>query len=128
MAERMRRRDAFFGLHFDLHANARDTELGAETTEENIRELIERVRPDWVQWDCKGHPGYTCWPTEVGRTSPGVVRDSLAILRKVSAEMGGNAGAVSSTRRRRGAPEWAIRWTASATSARQQYSRLRGQR
>ncbi|MGI5818604.1 MAG: family 10 glycosylhydrolase [Armatimonadota bacterium] len=88
MTERLRRSDAFFGLHFDLHANADDDALGAETTEENIRELIERVRPDWVQWDCKGHPGYTCWPTEVGWTSPGVVKDSLAILREVTSEMG----------------------------------------
>jgi hypothetical protein len=88
MADRMRRRDAFFGIHFDLHATASDTELGAETTEENIRELIERVRPDWLQWDCKGHPGYTCWPTEVGWASPGVVRDSLRVLRDVTAEMG----------------------------------------
>ncbi len=88
MTDRLRRKDAFFGLHFDLHANANDTELGAETTEENIRELIERVRPDWVQWDCKGHPGYTCWPTETGWTSPGVVRDSLAVLHAVTAEMG----------------------------------------
>ena len=88
MADRLRRRDAFFGIHFDLHAGATDTELGAETTAENIRELIERVRPDWLQWDCKGHPGYTCWPTEVGWTSPGVVRDSLRVLRDVTAEMG----------------------------------------
>ncbi len=88
MDDTLRRRDAFFGLHFDWHAKETDTELGAESTEENFRELIERVRPDWVQWDCKGHPGYTCWPTEVGWTSPGVVRDALAILRDVTAEMG----------------------------------------
>ncbi|MFW6437812.1 MAG: family 10 glycosylhydrolase, partial [Armatimonadota bacterium] len=50
--------------------------------------LIERVKPDWVQWDCKGHPGYTCWPTDVGWTSPGVIKDSLAILRDVTAEAG----------------------------------------
>lgn len=88
MSERLRRKDAFFGLHFDLHANEHDEALGAETTEDNIRELIERARPDWVQWDCKGHPGYTCWPTEIGWTSPGVVEDSLAVLRRVTAEMG----------------------------------------
>lgn len=89
MAEKpLRREDAFFGLHFDLHAKETDTELGAEANEENIRELIERVGPDWVQWDCKGHPGYTCWPTDVGWTSPGVVKDSLRIVRDVTAEMG----------------------------------------
>ncbi len=86
--EPLRRRDAFFGLHFDLHANERDEALGAETSAGNIRELIERVRPDWVQWDCKGHPGYACYPTEVGWPSPGIAADMLAVLREVTREMG----------------------------------------
>ncbi|MGC9317768.1 MAG: family 10 glycosylhydrolase [Armatimonadota bacterium] len=89
MAERpLRRKDAFFGLHFDLHANENDEALGAETTEENIRELIERVRPDWVQWDCKGHPGHASYPTQVGWSAPGIEADALAVLRKVTREMG----------------------------------------
>ncbi|MEA3400732.1 MAG: alpha-amylase family protein [Armatimonadota bacterium] len=89
MAERpLRRRDAFFGLHFDLHANESDEALGAETTEQNIRELMQRVRPDWVQWDCKGHPGYASYPTEVGWSAPGIEGDALAVLREVTREMG----------------------------------------
>ncbi len=86
--KRLRRRDAFFGLHFDQHANETDEAVGAETTAENIRELIERVRPDWVQWDCKGHPGYTSYPTEVGWTAPGYAADGLAVLREVTRELG----------------------------------------
>ncbi|NLO07145.1 MAG: family 10 glycosylhydrolase [candidate division WS1 bacterium] len=85
---RLRRRDAYFGLHFDQHANEGDEAVGAETTAENIRELIERVKPDWIQWDCKGHPGYTSWPTEVGWTAPGLATDGLAVLREVTREMG----------------------------------------
>lgn len=84
----LRRRDAFFGLHFDQHANENDRAVGAETTAENIRELIERVRPDWVQWDCKGHPGYASYPTEVGWPAPGLVADGLAVLREVTRELG----------------------------------------
>jgi hypothetical protein len=84
----LRRRDAFFGLHFDLHPKATDTELGADTTEENIRALLERVGPDFVQYDCKGHAGYTGYPTEVGWSSPGIVNDALGVWRKVTREHG----------------------------------------
>ncbi len=78
----------FFGIHYDLHANASDTELGRELTAEHLRERLLRVRPDWIQADCKGHPGYTSWPTAVGSTSPGVVNDALRIHRDVSRALG----------------------------------------
>ena len=80
--------DAFFGLHYDLHANANDTELGAELTHEHLREMLARVKPDFVQCDCKGHPGYASYPTKVGSPSPGIVKDALRIHRDVTAEMG----------------------------------------
>ena len=82
------RKDAFFGLHFDLHPQKGDTSLGADITEENIAALLERVKPDYVQYDCKGHAGYTGYPTKVGWPSPGIVQDSLAIWRKVTRERG----------------------------------------
>ncbi len=78
----------FFGLHYDLHANADDTELGAELTHEHLREQLEKVRPDFVQCDCKGHAGYASYPTKIGSPSPGIVRDALRIHRDVTAEMG----------------------------------------
>jgi len=84
----IRRSEAFFGLHFDLHPNKNDTSLGADITEQNIVALLTRVRPDFVQYDCKGHPGYTGYPTEVGTPSPGIVADALAIWRKVTREHG----------------------------------------
>jgi len=80
--------DVFFGLHYDLHAGPDDTELGAALTNEHLRAELAKVRPDWVQCDCKGHPGYTSWPTEVGTTSPGVVNDALRIHRDVTRELG----------------------------------------
>lgn len=82
------RKDAYFGLHFDLHPQKTDTSLGADISEENIAELLTRVRPDYVQYDCKGHAGYTGYPTKVGTPSPGIVKDSLAIWRKVTREHG----------------------------------------
>ena len=66
--------NVFFGIHYDLHANAQDTELGRELTPAHLRERLLRTRPDWVQTDCKGHPGYTSWPTSVGSTSPEIGR------------------------------------------------------
>ncbi len=84
----VRRKDAFFGLHFDLHPQETDTVLGADITEENLGKLLARARPDYVQYDCKGHAGYTGYPTKVGWASPGIVRDSLALWRKVTREYG----------------------------------------
>jgi hypothetical protein len=80
--------DAFFGLHYDLHPNAGDTELGRLTTYEHIRAMLEKVQPDFVQYDCKGHPGYTGYPAEVGSPSPGIVNDALKIWRDVTRDMG----------------------------------------
>ncbi|HOE65294.1 MAG TPA: hypothetical protein PLO62_02110 [Candidatus Hydrogenedentes bacterium] len=80
--------NAFFGLHYDLHPTAGDTELGREVTYEHIREQLEKVKPDYVQYDCKGHPGYTGYPTKVGSPSPGIVNDSLKVYRKVTKDMG----------------------------------------
>lgn len=80
--------EAFFGLHYDLHPGAADTELGRETTYEHIRAELEKVRPDYVQYDCKGHPGYTGYPTEVGSASPGIVNDALMVWRQVTRDMG----------------------------------------
>jgi hypothetical protein len=82
------RKDAFFGLHFDLHPQATDTSLGADISEENIRALLERVRPDYVQYDCKGHAGWAGYPTAVGWPSPGIAKDSLAVWRKATHDVG----------------------------------------
>ena len=80
--------DVFFGIHNDLHATATDTELGRELTPELLRQRLLETHPDWIQTDCKGHPGYTSWPTTVGSTSPGVVKDALRIYRDVTRELG----------------------------------------
>ena len=82
------RRDAFFGVHFDLHPNAQDTVLGVDVSEEMISAVLDRVRPDYVQYDCKGHAGYAGYPTHVGWPSPGIVKDSLAVWRKATKDRG----------------------------------------
>ena len=82
------RKEAFFGVHFDLHAHKNDTVLGADITEELLHRFLTRVKPDYVQQDCKGHPGFTSYPTEVGWASPGIQQDALALWRKVTKEHG----------------------------------------
>jgi hypothetical protein len=82
------RKDSFFGLHFDLHPQKTDVALGADLTEENIGRLLDRAKPDFVQYDCKGHAGYAGYPTKVGWPSPGIVKDSLAVWRKATKERG----------------------------------------
>jgi len=88
MSKRKWKDDAFFGLHYDLHPNAHDTELGRETTYEHIRAMLEKVKPEYVQYDCKGHAGYTGYPTKIGSPSPGIVNDALKIWRQVTRDMG----------------------------------------
>lgn len=85
---RLRRAECFFGLHFDLHPNEKDTALGRDVTPEAVGRLLDRVRPDFVQYDAKGHPGWLGWPSEVGPSAPGIVRDSLAVWRAETEKRG----------------------------------------
>ena len=86
--ERLRRDQSFFGIHFDFHAGADCNEVGKNTTPEMVNAIIDMVQPDYIQTDCKGHPGYTSYPTKVGNQSPGFVGDPLRIWREVTAQRG----------------------------------------
>lgn len=85
---RRRRGDCFFGIHFDLHPRANDSELGKDLSEANLSEFLDRVRPDFVQYDSKGHNGWLAWPSQVSKSSPGIVQDALPIWRKLTAARG----------------------------------------
>jgi hypothetical protein len=85
---RKARKDCFFGLHFDLHPNPGDPALGRDLTEEMVERFLERVKPDFVQYDSKGHVGYLGFPSKVGTSAPHIVKDSLAIWRKVTRRHG----------------------------------------
>ncbi len=86
--KRPRRDESFFGLHFDLHVSPRCTEMGKGLDRGVVRRLLDEVRPDFVQVDCKGHPGLSSYPTKVGHPGPGFVRDPLRIWRDATAERG----------------------------------------
>ncbi len=85
---RMRRADAFLGIHFDFHAGPDCTQVGRRTTPEMVELVIDKVHPDYIQIDCKGHPGYSSYPTKIGNPAPGFVGDPLRIWRDVTRRRG----------------------------------------
>jgi len=83
-------KERYFGLHYDLHANPADTELGVRATPRYLVPMFERLGPDFVQTDCKGHPGYTSWYSQVpdASVSPGVRKDALKGWRAATRRLG----------------------------------------
>ena len=69
----------FFGLHFDIHAQKSDDNIGENLTVDHLVRELSKAKPDYIQCDCKGHMGYTSWPTKIGTPSPGIVADPLRI-------------------------------------------------
>jgi hypothetical protein len=85
---RLKRADSFFGIHFDFHAGADCTEIGKNTTPEMVEKIIDAAHPDYLQIDCKGHPGLSSYPTKAGNQAPGFVGDPLRVWREVTARRG----------------------------------------
>ncbi|HZT28373.1 MAG TPA: hypothetical protein VFA33_00715 [Bryobacteraceae bacterium] len=85
---RLARKDSFLGMHFDLHPNPHDMALGRDVTDEMVEHFLNEVKPDYVQYDCKGHVGYLGYPSQVGTSAPHIVKDSLEIWRRVTARHG----------------------------------------
>ncbi|HLF33439.1 MAG TPA: hypothetical protein VI583_04350 [Cyclobacteriaceae bacterium] len=83
-AEKLKRSDCFFGVHFDLHASEDIMDAGKTLTAEMIDTFITRVRPDFIQVDCKGHPGISSYPTKVGYPVKGFEKDPLKLWREVT--------------------------------------------
>ncbi len=80
----------YYGLHYDLHAGLKDTELGKRCGEKDLAPMLKLMGPDFVQTDCKGHAGYTSWFSQVpdASVSPGVVKDALKQWRAVTRKLG----------------------------------------
>lgn len=83
--QRLRRDQSFFGIHFDFHAGSDCNEVGKNTTPAMVQTIIDKVQPDYIQIDCKGHAGYSSYPTKIGNRAPGFVGDPLRIWRNVTA-------------------------------------------
>ncbi|MHB9033880.1 MAG: alpha-L-fucosidase [Anaerolineae bacterium] len=82
--------NVYFGLHYDLHANDSDTVIGAHATPEELVPTLRLMGPQWVQTDCKGHPGQTSWYSEVPAATvcKGIIKDALAGWREATRQMG----------------------------------------
>jgi hypothetical protein len=82
--------DHYFGLHYDLHATATDTELGTRCDPDALVPMLERMGPDFVQTDCKGHAGYTSWFSKVANASvpPEMTHDALQQWREATRRLG----------------------------------------
>jgi hypothetical protein len=80
----------YFGLHYDLHAGVKDTDLGARCAPRELVPSLRLMAPDFVQTDCKGHPGYTSWRSKVpeASVSPGVVKDAMQQWRAATRKLG----------------------------------------
>ena len=83
-----KRAGAYFGLHFDFHAGTDCINIGQTVTHEMIEEIILKIKPDYIQCDCKGHEGYSSYPTKKGNQAPGFVKDMLKIWREVTRSHG----------------------------------------
>lgn len=85
-----RRKDSFFGLHFDFHASPAGERcaIGETLSEDEIREICAEIKPDFLQIDCKGHPGWASYPTKCGNAMPRIAGDPLMLWRRVTAEEG----------------------------------------
>ena len=82
----LKRSDCFFGVHFDLHASEDITDAGKTLTFEMIDTFLTKVKPDFIQIDCKGHPGISSYPTKAGYHVKGFEKDPLKLFREVTAK------------------------------------------
>jgi hypothetical protein len=81
-AVKLKRADSFFGVHFDLHASENITDAGKTLTAAMIDTFLLKVRPDFIQIDCKGHPGISSYPTKTGFHVKGFEKDPLKLFRE----------------------------------------------
>jgi hypothetical protein len=86
--KRLRRSESFLGIHFDFHAEKDCTGIGKTVTPAMIENIIQKVKPDYIQVDCKGGPGLASYPTRVGTQAPRIAKDALRIWRDVTAKHG----------------------------------------
>lgn len=76
--------ERYAGLHLDFHAGLQDSGIGKHFSYELIDSMLQITKPDFIQVDCKGHPGISSYPTKVGNPAPAIEKDILRIWRDVT--------------------------------------------
>ena len=106
-----KRKDCFFGLHFDAHAVKEQENVGKDLRLDLLEELFKEVKPDFVQCDSKGHPGIATFKTEYG-TYVKMYRDSMRDWRRISQKYGAllfaHHSGLFDRDSMRSHPEWAV--------------------
>ena len=80
----------YVGMHFDFHANESDTGMGKSLSEKSLDSLLTAIKPDFIQIDCKGHPGVTSYPSKVANatTVKNFITDPLTFYRAITKKHG----------------------------------------
>ncbi|MBR0463408.1 MAG: hypothetical protein IJJ23_03390 [Clostridia bacterium] len=88
MRSRKKRIESMVGIHMDFHAEPNARPICEKMYPETFIRLLDEMRPDYMQCDTKGHPGYSSYPTNIGTRAPGMKCDILKELRRITAERG----------------------------------------
>ena len=80
-----KRKDCFFGIHFDFHAMP-DEVVARHFDPDVFCEMLDRVKPDYMQFDTKGHAGFSSYPTACGNQAKEIQADVLRFLRRETAK------------------------------------------
>ncbi|MGV8094536.1 MAG: alpha-L-fucosidase [Mangrovibacterium sp.] len=78
------RAESFLGFHFDFHATAADQGIGKDFDTTSLADFLHRTKPDYIQIDSKGHPGYSSYPTKIGYSANSFVNDPMRIWRDIT--------------------------------------------
>ena len=80
----------YFGMHFDFHATATDSAIGRNLSERGLDSLLTAIKPDFIQVDCKGHPGVSSYVSRVSTATiaPTIANDPLTFYRAVTRKHG----------------------------------------
>ena len=79
-----KRCESAFGIHFDFHAMPEDV-VPEIWKPKYYAQMLDAVKPDFVQCDTKGHEGLSSYPTAAG-TQANIKHDILAMMREETAK------------------------------------------
>lgn len=83
------RKDCFFGVHMDMHASKATVISKIEEFDlEVFRFFLDRVAPEFLQVDSKGHDGYSSYDTKYGQKPDVFIDDRLPLIREETKKRG----------------------------------------
>lgn len=83
----MKRKDMFFGIHFDFHAMPGQT-VAADFRPDVVAKMLDEVKPDFVQCDTKGHAGLCSFPSKISANADAMNADPVRMWRDLTRERG----------------------------------------